>query len=61
MATENKIANAVDGLAGKAKEAVGKASGDKDIEAEGRRDQAESKVKQAGENIKDAVRAVTKP
>lgn len=60
MATENKIANAVDDLAGKAKEAVGKASGDPEIEAEGQRDQAKSSVKKAGENIKDAVRAVTK-
>jgi uncharacterized protein YjbJ (UPF0337 family) len=60
MATENKIANAVDDVAGKAKEAVGRMSGDREIEDEGRRDQAKSKVKKAGENIKDAVHAVTK-
>ena len=42
-------------LKGRAKEAAGSVTGDDDLKAEGRADQAESSVKQAGEKVKDAV------
>lgn len=43
---------------GKIKEAVGRAAGDEDLEAEGRGDQAKGDVRQAGKKIKDAVKHV---
>jgi uncharacterized protein YjbJ (UPF0337 family) len=37
---------------------VGRATGDKDLEREGKADQAVGHVKQAGEKVKDAVHSV---
>ena len=54
MGMGDKIENAAEGAAGKAKEAAGRATDDKGLEAEGRKDQATSDVKKAGEKIKDA-------
>ncbi|NEE00717.1 CsbD family protein [Phytoactinopolyspora halotolerans] len=54
MGVEDKFRNAVEDLEGKAKEALGKLTGDDEQEAEGQADQAKSDLKQAGENIKDA-------
>lgn len=54
MAAEDKFTNEVEDLKGKAKEAVGKASDDERLEAEGKTDQMKAKLKKAGENIKDA-------
>jgi uncharacterized protein YjbJ (UPF0337 family) len=56
MGTEDKAKNTVQDLKGKAKEAVGRAKGDQDLEAEGQVDQAASDVKQAGEKLKDAFK-----
>ena len=56
MSTEDKISNKIDELAGKGKEALGKASDNPDLEAEGRGQQATSNLKQAGEKVKDAFR-----
>ncbi|MGY1691381.1 CsbD family protein [Geodermatophilus sp. SYSU D01105] len=56
MSAEDKISNKIDELAGKGKEAVGRATGDRDLEAEGRGEQAKSNLKQAGEKVKDAFR-----
>jgi uncharacterized protein YjbJ (UPF0337 family) len=54
MSTGDKIGNKIDELAGKGKEAAGRATGDPDLEAEGRGDQAKSNLEQAGEKVKDA-------
>jgi uncharacterized protein YjbJ (UPF0337 family) len=54
MSATDKVKNAAEDLSGKAKEAVGRASGDRDTEAEGRTDQAKSDIKDAGEKVKDA-------
>ncbi len=59
MGATDKISNAVDDAAGKAKEAVGRLGGDKDTEAEGKGDQAKANVKKAGENVKDAAKNIT--
>jgi uncharacterized protein YjbJ (UPF0337 family) len=59
MGTADKINNAIEDVAGKAKEAVGKLAGDHGAEREGQRDQARGDVKKAGENIKDAAKNVT--
>jgi uncharacterized protein YjbJ (UPF0337 family) len=56
MGTGDKISNKIDDLGGKAKEATGKATGDKSTENEGKVDQAKSNLKDAGEKIKDAFK-----
>ena len=57
MGTSDKISNKVDDLAGKAKEGIGKAAGDKSTENEGKVDQAKSSLKDAGEKVKDAFKS----
>jgi uncharacterized protein YjbJ (UPF0337 family) len=52
----DKVKNTMDDLEGKAKEGLGRATGDRDTEAEGRTDQAKSDLKQAGEKVKDAFK-----
>lgn len=54
MGIGDKISNAAEDMAGKAKEATGKATGDRDMEAEGQVDQSKADLKQAGEKVKDA-------
>ena len=56
MSASDKIANKVDDLAGKAKEGLGKAVGDKRTANEGKLDQAKASVKDAGEKVKDALK-----
>ncbi|MBO0898779.1 CsbD family protein [Cellulomonas sp. zg-ZUI222] len=56
MGLDDKIKNSAQQAEGKAKEAVGKATGDEEREAEGRADQSSANLKQAGENVKDAFR-----
>ncbi|WP_314648836.1 CsbD family protein [uncultured Microbacterium sp.] len=56
MGLDDKIKNAAEDIAGKAKEATGKVTGNERLEAEGKADQAKSDVKQAGENVKDAFK-----
>ncbi|GAA1958645.1 CsbD family protein [Amycolatopsis minnesotensis] len=56
MSAGDKIGNKAEDLKGKAKEGLGKTTGDRELEAEGKTDQAKGNVKQAGEKIKDAVK-----
>jgi uncharacterized protein YjbJ (UPF0337 family) len=56
MGLDDKIDNKSEDLRGKAKEAAGRATDDKDLQAQGRADQSTSDVKQAGEKIKDAFK-----
>jgi uncharacterized protein YjbJ (UPF0337 family) len=58
MNREDKISNKVDELAGKGKEAAGRATDNPDLEAEGKGkgDQVKSNLKQAGEKVKDAFK-----
>jgi uncharacterized protein YjbJ (UPF0337 family) len=56
MSAEDKLKNKIDDLGGKAKEALGKATGDKDTENKGKVDQAKSSLKDAGEKVKDAFK-----
>jgi uncharacterized protein YjbJ (UPF0337 family) len=53
MGMGDKISNKSEELKGKGKEEVGKATDDKELEAEGHTDQAKTNMKQAGEKIKD--------
>ena len=56
MGTDDKLRNQGQDLKGKAKETVGRATDDEELEAQGRADQAKSSLKQAGENVKDAIK-----
>jgi uncharacterized protein YjbJ (UPF0337 family) len=56
MAAEDKAANKVTEVKGKAKKETGKAIGNEQMEAEGRTDQAKGNLKQAGEKVKDAFK-----
>ena len=56
MATDDKLRNQGQDLKGKAKESIGRATDDEELEAAGRTDQASSSLKQAGEKVKDAIK-----
>ena len=55
MSAEDKLKNKIDDLGGKAKEAIGKVTGDQETRNEGRVDQSKASLKDAGEKVKDAV------
>jgi len=54
MGEQDKAENFAEEKMGQAKEAVGKATDDEDLEAEGKTDQTKGNLKQAGEKVKDA-------
>lgn len=56
MSGTDKASNKIDEVGGKAKEAMGKATGDRSTENEGRKDQAKGDFKDAGEKVKDAFK-----
>jgi len=58
MGTREKASNEAQDLKGKAKEAAGKLTGHKDLEDEGKSDQAQSAVNDVGEKVKDAATKV---
>ena len=55
MSTTDKIKHAIEDVEGKAKEALGRVTGDHQTEAEGRGDQAKADLKSAGDKAKDAA------
>jgi len=56
MSDGDKTSNKVDDVVGKGKEAVGKATNDDELKNQGKKDQAKSDIKQAGEKVKDAFK-----
>jgi uncharacterized protein YjbJ (UPF0337 family) len=56
MGRDEKMDHKLEELAGKAKEKIGRATDDEELEAQGERDQTKSNLKQAGEKVKDAFR-----
>lgn len=56
MGNDNKSGNQGQKVRGKVKEGVGKATNDEALEAQGKRDQSSSDLKQAGEKAKDAFK-----
>ncbi len=56
MGIADKASNKIDEMGGKAKEATGKATDDRDLENEGKGDQAKGNLKQSGEKVKDAFK-----
>ncbi|MFF0903462.1 UNVERIFIED_CONTAM: CsbD family protein [Kocuria sp. CPCC 205316] len=58
MGLDDKIRNATDKAVGSAKEAVGGATDNRDLQAEGKVQKTAGSTKQAGEHLKDAARNV---
>ena len=56
MSTDDKIEHKGQELKGKAKEALGDATDNKEWQAEGKKDQVEGSLKGAGEKVKDAFK-----
>jgi uncharacterized protein YjbJ (UPF0337 family) len=56
MGADDKTSNKVEEIRGQAKEKVGQATGDENLERQGRTDQSKSDLKQAGEKVKDAFK-----
>ena len=56
MGNQDKLENTAEEKLGEAKEAMGKASGDEDLQSEGKADQTKGSLKQAGEKVKDAFK-----
>jgi uncharacterized protein YjbJ (UPF0337 family) len=56
MSATDKLKNQAQKATGKIEEQTGRATGDHDLEAEGRSDQVAADLKQAGEKVKDALK-----
>jgi uncharacterized protein YjbJ (UPF0337 family) len=56
MGADDKTDNKLEELGGKAKEAVGSATGDDELRHQGERDQSKADLKQAAEKAKDAFK-----
>jgi uncharacterized protein YjbJ (UPF0337 family) len=56
MGLDDKIKNAAQDIAGKAKEAIGDRKGDDSLKAEGQKDQAGASAKKVGEDVKDVFK-----
>ncbi|TCC30970.1 CsbD family protein [Kribbella speibonae] len=56
MDNKDKLQNAAESAKGKAKEAVGDATDNEDLQAEGRAEKTKADLKQAGEKVKDAFK-----
>ncbi|GGJ38380.1 CsbD family protein [Paenarthrobacter histidinolovorans] len=59
MGINDKINNAATEHLGAAKEGAGKLTGDSSLEREGQHEQAQAKLQQAGEKVKDAAADIT--
>ena len=57
MGLVDKAKNAAQDVVGKVKETVGDATDNKDLEADGKADQAKADAKKTGESVKDAFRS----
>ena len=57
MGTDDKIENKTEELSGQAKETVGDATDDEDLQVEGKAEKAKGSLKQAGEKVKDAFKS----
>ena len=56
MSGTDKMKNKAEELGGKGKEAVGDATDNRDLQAEGKADQVSGNLKQAGEKVKDVFK-----
>lgn len=58
MSMADKARHKAEELKGNVKEGAGEATGDEELAADGRVDQASGRTKQAGDSLKDAARNV---
>jgi uncharacterized protein YjbJ (UPF0337 family) len=56
MGATDKVKNAAQSAKGNVKEVAGRATNNRDLEAEGKVDKAAGNLKQAGEKVKDAFK-----
>jgi uncharacterized protein YjbJ (UPF0337 family) len=56
MGAGKKMKNAAEAAKGKAKEATGDATDNRDLQAEGQGEKSKADLKQAGEKVKDAFK-----
>ena len=56
MGMDDKLKHSAESGLGKAKEKLGDATDDPSLQAEGKKDQSKSDLKQAGEKVKDAFK-----
>ncbi|MDH6136643.1 uncharacterized protein YjbJ (UPF0337 family) [Kitasatospora sp. MAA4] len=56
MSVTKKVAHKAEAVKGGVKKTVGRATGDRTLEAEGRADQIKGDTKQAGAKVKDAFK-----
>jgi len=59
MGIVDKAKNAMQKARGEVKETVGKHADDRDLQAEGKKDQTAGDLKNAGEKVEDAVKGIT--
>jgi len=57
MGLDDKISNQTEKLTGTAKEKVGDATDNRDMQAEGQGEKTSADLKQAGEKVKDAFKS----
>lgn len=57
MSGTDKLTNKIEEMSGKGKQAVGDATDDRELQAEGKREESKSNLKQGVENIKDAFKS----
>ncbi|NEK86560.1 CsbD family protein [Blastococcus saxobsidens] len=57
MSGTDKLTNKIEEMSGKGKQAVGDATDDRDLQAEGKKEESKSNLKQGVENIKDAFKS----
>jgi uncharacterized protein YjbJ (UPF0337 family) len=57
MGMDDKLKNSTEGALGSAKEKLGDASDDENLQAEGQKDKSKADLKQAGEKVKDAFKS----
>ncbi|MYM19218.1 CsbD family protein [Brevibacterium sp. 5221] len=58
MGLDDKFDNKAQEFGGQAKDTIGKATGDEELQAEGKGDKFSANAKQAGEKIKDAGKKI---
>ncbi|MEV0788462.1 CsbD family protein [Kribbella sp. NPDC050459] len=56
MSNKDKLENAAEAAKGKAKEATGDATDNRDLQAKGQAEKTKANLKQAGEKVKDAFK-----
>src|SRR5215203_21239 len=56
MSGTDKLTNKIEEVSGKGKQAVGDATDNRDLQAEGNKEETKSNLKQAGEKVKDAFK-----